>query len=112
MRAIVKRRILLKCGHKCVYCGSREKLEVDHIIPLHCGGEHSEFNFQILCRTCNRKKGRGDREEAIQQYIINDPDKDHILVNPELIKRGFDPKFLATVIMMALENPGKVGRHG
>ena len=59
MRPIVRKRILDKCKNRCVNCGSTETLEVDHIIPLSRGGKHNEDNFQILCKTCNLKKGRG-----------------------------------------------------
>jgi 5-methylcytosine-specific restriction endonuclease McrA len=31
--------------------------EMDHIIPLAKGGEHSYNNVQCLCRTCNAEKG-------------------------------------------------------
>ena len=56
MRPIVKERILEKYNHKCNYCGSKENLCVDHIIPLAKGGRHNEDNFQILCKKCNSKK--------------------------------------------------------
>lgn len=34
-----------------------EAPELDHIIPLALGGEHSMRNTQCLCRKCNRDKG-------------------------------------------------------
>lgn len=42
---------------QCVKCGSRERLEFDHIIPLVAGGSSTERNIQLLCETCNRSKG-------------------------------------------------------
>jgi hypothetical protein len=42
---------------RCVKCGSQERLEYDHIIPLAKGGSNTERNIQLLCETCNRAKG-------------------------------------------------------
>lgn len=42
---------------KCVKCGSPEKLEFDHIIPVVRGGSNTERNIQLLCERCNRSKG-------------------------------------------------------
>lgn len=43
---------------RCARCGSREKLEFDHIIPVADGGSSTERNVQLLCEPCNRSKGR------------------------------------------------------
>ena len=42
---------------QCVKCGSRERLEFDHIIPVVEGGSSTERNVQLLCEACNRSKG-------------------------------------------------------
>ena len=51
-----RERILEKYNHQCVHCGSEENLEIDHIIPVSKGGEGSDENLQVLCRSCNRSK--------------------------------------------------------
>ncbi|MBA7544890.1 hypothetical protein ES705_37251 [subsurface metagenome] len=56
MRKIVRDRILEKCNYRCMKCGIKDNLEVDHIIPLSRGGREDEDNMQILCSKCNRKK--------------------------------------------------------
>ncbi len=42
---------------KCVKCGSSDKLEFDHVIPIAKGGSNTERNIQLLCESCNRSKG-------------------------------------------------------
>ena len=45
------------CGYKCIYCGSDEDIQVDHIIPLARGGSQWPANQAPACGTCNRQKG-------------------------------------------------------
>jgi len=42
---------------KCVRCGSRERLEYDHITPVSKGGGNTARNIELLCERCNREKG-------------------------------------------------------
>ena len=45
----------------CVWCGTKEDLTVDHIIPFRQGGARvSEDNIQTLCRSCNSEKQHDD----------------------------------------------------
>ena len=42
---------------ECVWCGSREDIHVDHVIPLSRGGRHAIGNLQPLCAFHNMSKG-------------------------------------------------------
>ena len=52
-----RREVFAHDGWACVYCGSKRRLELDHIQPISKGGTDDRCNLQTLCRTCNRRKG-------------------------------------------------------
>lgn len=47
-------------GHRCVYCGATDQLEVDHVIPSASGGASTSRNLVVACTTCNTVKSDGD----------------------------------------------------
>lgn len=49
VRAIVLRRD----KYRCVWCSSRDRLEMDHVIPWSAGGEDTVDNLRTLCHDCN-----------------------------------------------------------
>ena len=53
----VNRLVWRRDQGRCVNCGSQERLEFDHIIPVAKGGSNTARNLQLLCERCNRKKG-------------------------------------------------------
>jgi len=52
----VQREVWRRDEGRCVECGSKERLEYDHIIPFSKGGSNTVRNIQLLCESCNRKK--------------------------------------------------------
>lgn len=54
-----RQSILEKTGCRCGHCGvplETWSMSVDHVFPLHKGGEDEEFNLLPLCYDCNFKK--------------------------------------------------------
>lgn len=49
--------IYAKYENKCVNCGETEELSIDHIRPLSEGGVNIIENMQLMCVSCNRRKG-------------------------------------------------------
>ena len=56
-------KIKIKTGQICNYCGSAEKLTLDHIFPQKFGGQDTAENLIFACRSCNSSKGKKDLME-------------------------------------------------
>lgn len=53
----VRREVWRRDEGRCLNCGSQNRLEFDHIIPVAMGGSNTTRNIQLLCEECNREKG-------------------------------------------------------
>lgn len=49
-------RLLERYRHRCAYCGTTGKLQLDHVIPIARGGRHSIGNLVPACSRCNGSK--------------------------------------------------------
>lgn len=67
-------RILSRDGHKCLRCGSTERLHVDHVQPGSLGGNSVDDNLQTLCASCNTSKG--NRSSADYRPTLSQPRAD------------------------------------
>lgn len=90
--AALRRHVFHRDGFQCVRCGAKgvdvpddytgrwtlntntlvrnkwaDVLILDHILTLRAGGRNVVENFQTLCETCNRRKGKEDKA-AIEAY--------------------------------------------
>ena len=53
----VSRAVYARDGRRCVECGSRNDLTLDHIQPYSKGGPDTVENLRVMCRPCNSKRG-------------------------------------------------------
>lgn len=51
-------------GYRCMYCGSKESLTLDHVQPKSKGGTNSWTNLVTCCMKCNIIKGDRTPDEA------------------------------------------------
>ena len=56
-------------GKGCKYCDRKMTLKnmvCDHIVPLTKGGESTVKNLQLICKSCNTRKGPLDEKDFIE----------------------------------------------
>lgn len=51
-------------GFQCGYCGSRNQLTIDHVVPRSQGGRDTWDNLVTACQPCNTSKGNRTPEQA------------------------------------------------
>ncbi|MEL6674758.1 MAG: HNH endonuclease [Bacteroidota bacterium] len=59
-----RHNIFKRDNNRCVYCGARDSLTIDHVVPKSQGGRDSWDNLVTACQRCNAKKGNRTPEEA------------------------------------------------
>jgi 5-methylcytosine-specific restriction endonuclease McrA len=53
----VRDAVMERDNYTCVYCASTNNPELDHNEAHAKGGSDDGDNLQVLCRSCNRRKG-------------------------------------------------------
>lgn len=61
---LTRQNIFKRDNHTCAYCGTREHLTIDHVIPRSMGGRDSWENLITACQKCNSRKGNQTPEQA------------------------------------------------
>lgn len=56
-RWLYRQKIFAKTNHRCIYCGTKRHLTVDHVFPKSRGGSSRIENKVAACKRCNNKKG-------------------------------------------------------
>lgn len=64
---------ILERDKSCVYCGSKQNLTFDHILPISKGGKSDISNYVLACSKCNISKGKKNIFEWCKQKGIEVP---------------------------------------
>lgn len=66
IRSSVRRAVMLRDGPKCRYCGAEQgPWELDHVFPSARGGESTEDNLVVACKSCNLEK----RDQTPEEWL-------------------------------------------
>ncbi|WP_164102542.1 HNH endonuclease [Candidatus Laterigemmans baculatus] len=66
-------RLKLTVPQACCYCGSSERISLDHLIPRMRGGSDVADNLVWACRSCNSSKGGRDMLEWMSKKEVFPP---------------------------------------
>ncbi len=61
---LTRKNVIRRDGFRCQYCGSRDRLTIDHVMPKSRGGRDTWENLVAACVPCNNRKGNRKPEEA------------------------------------------------
>ena len=59
-----RHNVFKRDNNKCLYCGSKDNLTIDHVVPKSQGGRDSWDNLATACQKCNAKKGSLEPRQA------------------------------------------------
>ena len=68
--------LLHEADNKCLRCGSQDRLTLDHVQPLAHGGRHEKENAQVLCHSCNCRKGVSHTDYRKQRADVRGKDSE------------------------------------
>jgi hypothetical protein len=77
----------LELPRVCVFCGTGEGLQTDHLIPSSRGGADSAENVVSACGSCNASRG----DQGVFQWLgLKEKDNLHRLVAGKYLKELFE----------------------
>lgn len=95
-----KRELCQSQDYRCMYCGRRRgfrDLEIDHKIPIAQGGNNRPSNLQMLCHSCNKRKGDQTDTEFRRRYRSLLPSRKNEIPYPSIQQEEFDAVTASTI---------------
>lgn len=62
-RRLWRKTIKEEWNYECAYCGSKNELTIDHVVPQSKGGSDFSTNAVCCCNSCNQSKAHTPLEE-------------------------------------------------
>lgn len=59
--------VLRKAGWKCEECGTRDDVQVEHVVPVAFGGSNEPGNLSALCGRHNRERWTPEFRRLLEQ---------------------------------------------
>lgn len=53
---VSKKELVNLYSRPCFYCGAKQNITLDHVVPIARGGRHSIGNLVAACKSCNSSK--------------------------------------------------------
>ena len=73
LSVLQRKRILGMYNNECCNCGSKDDLEIHHIVPLYLGGTNRDTNYAVLCWRCHTTIHTGESISEIRRRSFNGP---------------------------------------
>lgn len=65
---VISRKELHKLHNSaCIYCGSFDRISMDHVVPIYRGGSHGIGNLVSACLACNSSK----KDRTIMEWRLS-----------------------------------------
>lgn len=87
---LTRRNVLRRDRHRCQYCGSPDRLTLDHVLPKSRGGPDTWENLVAACVPCNNRKGNRTPEEARMALACRPFRPSHVMYMRDFIGQGED----------------------
>ena len=90
--AFTRFNVFLRDRFRCQYCGAREDLTFDHVVPRSKGGQTTWDNVVAACSPCNLRKG-GQLPDEADMWPAQKPYRPSVH-DLHRIGRAFPPNYL------------------
>jgi 5-methylcytosine-specific restriction endonuclease McrA len=80
-----RKNIMRRDGFRCQYCGSRDRLTIDHVLPKSRGGRDVWENLVSACVPCNNRKGNRTPAEARMELAKTPFRPSHVMFIRDLV---------------------------